>query len=142
MAASRNGDLHLHLQAGEELSKQFFAMNRIKYKRLWPRYIADMHVLKNDHPETWKELEEGNISVTKSSIPFLSIGADHALEQLNRAMKVQGLTGILNHSNARMRFFLAISELSRLEKDFKSQYKFLENHDDIHHGSRKSHARA
>ena len=37
VAASRNVDLHLHLEAGEALSKLFFAMDRIKYKRLWPR---------------------------------------------------------------------------------------------------------
>ena len=42
VAASRNADLALHLEAGEALSKMFFAMDRIKYKRLWPRYIADM----------------------------------------------------------------------------------------------------
>ena len=34
VAASRNADLHLHLQAGEALSKLFFAMDRLKYKRL------------------------------------------------------------------------------------------------------------
>ena len=34
VAASRNADLHLHLEAGEALSKLFFAMDRIKYKRL------------------------------------------------------------------------------------------------------------
>ena len=73
VAASRNADLHLHLEAGEALSKLFFAMGRIKYKRLWPRYIADMYALKIDHPETWRELEESNISVTKNAIPFVSM---------------------------------------------------------------------
>ena len=37
VTASRNADLHLHLEAGEALSKLFFAMDRIKNKRLWPR---------------------------------------------------------------------------------------------------------
>lgn len=32
VAATRNADLELHLQAGEALSKLFFAMDRIKYK--------------------------------------------------------------------------------------------------------------
>ena len=41
----------------------------IKYKHLWPRYIADMHELNTSHPETWRELQDGNISVTKSTIP-------------------------------------------------------------------------
>ena len=42
VAASRNADLALHLVAGKALSKMLLAMDRIKYKRLWPRYIADM----------------------------------------------------------------------------------------------------
>ena len=50
--ASRNVDLVLHLEAGEALSKLFFAMDQIKYKRLWPRYIADMHEMKTSHPPT------------------------------------------------------------------------------------------
>ena len=86
VAASRDADLHL--EAGEGLSKLFFAMDRITYKRLWPRYIADMHALKIDHPETWRELEESNISVTKNAIPFVSIGTDHAWEHLKKLMLV------------------------------------------------------
>ena len=58
------------------------AMDRIKYKRLWPGYIADMHALKIDHPETWRGLEESTIYVTKNAIPFVSSGADHACEHL------------------------------------------------------------
>ena len=106
VAASRNADLNLHLQAGEALNKLFFGMDRIKYKRLWPRYIADMHALKNDHPETWKKLELGNISVTKTAIPFVSIGADHACEHLNKFMKVHSsLIGISSNACKAMLLF-------------------------------------
>ena len=81
------------------MCKLFFAFDRIKYKRLWPRYLADMHEMKTKHPTTWRELEGGNISVTKSEIPFISIGADHACEHLNRMMKVHsGLVGISNNA--------------------------------------------
>jgi len=48
---SRNSDITLHLQAGEALSKLFFALDRIKYKCLWPRYIADMQELERSYPE-------------------------------------------------------------------------------------------
>ncbi len=114
ISASRNAGLSLHLQAGEALNKLFFAMDRIKYKRLWPCCIADMYMLKINYPETWKELaEKGNISVTKSAILFVSIGADHACEHLNKFMKVHsGLIGISNNANARQRFFLTSPELS------------------------------
>ena len=108
IAASRNADLKLHLQDGEELSKIFFALDRIKYKRLWPRYISDMHALKSSHPDTWRELEAGNVSDTKNTIPFVSVGADHAVEHLNRSLKVHAgvisIYRISNNANARQRF--------------------------------------
>ncbi|XP_014676761.1 PREDICTED: uncharacterized protein LOC106816650 [Priapulus caudatus] len=132
--ASRNSDLVLHLQAGEALSKLFFAMDRIKYKRLWPRYIADMHELRTSHPETWRELQYGNLSVTKSTIPFVSIGADHACEQLNRMMKIHsGLIDIPNNANARQRFFLATPEMSRLSAEFNGQFNLAVNKPQEHH---------
>ena len=135
--ASRNADLALHLEAGDALSKLFFALNRIKYKRLWPRYIADMYEMKTKYPATLRELEDGNISVTKSKIPFVSIGADHACEHLNRMMKVHsGLVGISNNANARQRFFLASPELPRLSTEFKGQFGIQahkpEGHHDVH----------
>ena len=132
--ASRNADIALHLEAGEALSKLFFAFNRIKYKRLWPRYIADMHELKTKHPATWKELEDGNIFVTKSEIPFVSIGSDHACEHLNRMIKVHsGLVGISNNANARQWFFLASPEMSRLSSEFKGQLGLQVNKPEGHH---------
>lgn len=143
VAASRNADLTLHLQAGEALSKMFVAMDRIKYKRLWPRYIADMHALQTDHPETWRELQAGgNISVTKSGIPFVSIGADHACEHLNRMMKVHsGLIGISNNANARQRFFMAAPELSRLSSQFKGQFDLNTDKPTEHHDLKPSSVR-
>ena len=123
VVASRNADLTLRLQAAEALSKLFFAFDRIKYKRRQPRYIADMHDLKTNHLATWNELEAGNLSVTRNDIPFVSIGADHACEQINKQMKVHsGLIGISNNANARQIFFMATPELSCLSKEFKSQF--------------------
>ncbi|KAL7381431.1 hypothetical protein ABVT39_005339 [Epinephelus coioides] len=132
--ASRNADLVLHLQAGEALSKLFFALDRMKYKCLWPRYIADMQDLKTSHPDTWHELQDGNISVTKSEIPFVSIGADHACEQLNQMMKIRsGLIGISNNAKARQRFFLATPEMSRLSTEYKEQFGIRADEPQAHH---------
>ena len=123
VAASRSADLILHMQAAEELSKLFFTFDRIKYMRLWPRYIADMQELRTKHPQTWKELEEGNLSVSRSNISFVSIGADHACEHINRQLKMHGgLIGISNNANARQRFFMAAPELSCLSRVFKNQF--------------------
>ena len=132
--ASRNADLALHLEAGDALGKMFFALDRIKYKRLWPRYMADMRELKEKHPANWRSLEEGDISVTKSDVTFVSIGADHACEQINREMKVQsGLVGISNNSNARQRFFLASPEISSLSTEFKGQFELQVTKSERHH---------
>jgi len=96
--------------------------------------LTHCDALKTDHPDTWRELEESNIFVTKSTIPFVSIGADHACEQLNRLMKVHaGITGISNNPNARQRFFLVTPELSCLAKDFKSQFHSAGSQAAVHH---------
>ena len=51
-------------------------------------------------------LAEGNFSVTKSAIPFVSIGVDHACEQVNCWMKEHnGIIGISTKENSRQRFF-------------------------------------
>ena len=119
VAASRKAVLALHLEAGEALSNMLFAMDRIKYKRLWPRYIADMYDLRTNHPNTWKELEAGNISVTKNEIPFVSIGADTACEHLNKLMTVRAeLVGTSSNINVIQRFFMATPKLSCLSKEF------------------------
>ena len=54
--ASRNAHMTLHLSAGEQLSKLFFFMDRSKYKRLYPRYISDMHEPRTTYHDTWNEL--------------------------------------------------------------------------------------
>ena len=73
--------------------------------------------------------------MTKNAIPFVSIGADHACEHLNKLMKVHGgLIGISNNPNERQRFLLAAPELSCLAKEIKDQFrdvgsKAVEHHD-------------
>jgi len=69
--ASRNVDIILHVGAGEALNKLFVAFDRLQ-----------------NIQQHGKNLEDGNLSVTKSEIPFVSLGSDHACEQLNRMMKV------------------------------------------------------
>ena len=60
----------------------------------------------------------GNWVVNKNEVPVCAIGADHALEQVNRSMKVSGgLIGITQNPNARARFFLVAPELARMSSD-------------------------
>ena len=132
--ASRLKDWELHLKAGEKLTGLFFAMDRLKYKRLWPRYISDMQALEKEDPKIWNAFIEGDFAVTKTDIPFVSIGPDHACEQENREIKQdRGLSGITQNSNARDRFFLAGPQLSRISKEYKAQFQ-EEIKRTVHHG--------
>ena len=70
-----------------------------------------------EHPDIWRELEKGSISVTKNTIPLVSIGGDHLFKQVNQLMKVHsGIIGIPSKTNARQRLFLTASELSNFAR--------------------------
>ena len=113
--ASRQGEWQLHLAAQEELCKYFFAHDHLHYARLSPLYCAEMRKLETSDPATWKALEDGDFCVTKSSIPFCSIGPDHGIEHENRTMKViGGITGITQNEATLDNFFLIAPELARL----------------------------
>ena len=117
--ASRQGEWQLHLTAQEELCKYFFAHDHLNYARLSPLYCAEMRKLETNDPDTWKALEDGDFCVTKSNIPFCSIGPDHGIEHENRAMKViGGITGITQKEATLDKFFLIAPELARLVNEF------------------------
>ncbi|KAL5007723.1 hypothetical protein ScPMuIL_016529 [Solemya velum] len=74
-----------------------------------------MAALETTDPDIHKEFMDGNFTVHKNKIPFCAVGVDHALEHINRIMKVTGgLVGITQNASARERFFLTAPELSRL----------------------------
>ena len=105
--AVRTGDWKLHLQALEVFTKYFFAHDRLNYARMVPLYLAEMDSLPATDPDVFAEFLSGNWVVNKNSnIPFCALGADHALEHVNRSMKVQGgLVGITLNQTARNKFF-------------------------------------
>lgn len=58
---------------------------------------------------------QGNWVVSRSAIPFSTLGADEALEHENKRLKMQGgLTEITLNEAARISFFLADVELTRI----------------------------
>jgi len=74
-----------------------------------------MTALQVTDPDIHQEFMSGNFAVNKNRIQFCAIGVDHALEHINRIMKVtRGLVGITQNASARVRFFLTGPELSRL----------------------------
>ena len=92
-------------------------MNRIKYRRLLPVYIAEMHGLKSTAPQVWDAFEKGGFLVQKSDIPFTAIGVDHAGEQVNKILKINGGLVCINHNiNATGRFFLTAPYIANITK--------------------------
>lgn len=118
--AVRNGDWVMHLNALEQFTKYFFAKDRLNYARMIPLYLSEMLSLQEIDPTLCEEFASGNWVVNKSKIAFCALGADHALEQVNRWMKVAGgIVGITQNQTARTRFFLVAPELARLKVESK-----------------------
>ncbi len=116
--ATCDGLWELHLSSLDALCKYFFAYDNQKYARLVPLYLAEMATLRDTDPNIHQEFMDGNFAVNKNQIPFCAIGVDHALEHINRIMKVTGgLVGITQNASARDRFFLTAPELSRLAEE-------------------------
>ena len=118
--AVRNGDWEGHLNVLAAFVKYFFAFDKLNYSRMIPIYISEMFALKESDPELWQEFTTGNWVVNKSQVALCALGADHALEQVNRWMKVAGgIVGITQNQTARTRFFLVAPELARLKVESK-----------------------
>ena len=116
--ASRQGLWDLHLASLDAMCKFFFVFDKLNYARMVPLYLAQMRELQTNDPEVWAEFQDGNFVVNKNAIPFCAIGPDHAIEHVNRWMKVSGgLVGITLNESARTRFFLIAPELARLAEE-------------------------
>ena len=119
--AVRTGDWDLHLEALQFFVKYFFAHDMLNYARMIPVSLAEMEIVKETDPEIYQEFQNGNWVVNKNAkVPFCAVGADHALEHVNRSMKVSGgLIGIMLNPTARTKYFLIAPELARLAEQGK-----------------------
>ena len=103
----------LHLASSHELVKFFFfTFDRQNYVRLTPVYLAEMFSLKKTDPCIWNYFDKRYFCINKGTVPHSAIGADHATEHENRAMKVLGgIKGIANNRLALEQYFLIIPEI-------------------------------
>ena len=117
----RTGDWKLHLDSLTAFTKYFFAHDKRNYARMIPLYLSEMQTLKETSPDIQDEFDKGNWIVNKNeAVAFCGIGADHALEHINRSMKVSGgLVGITMNVSARNRFFLVSPYMARLAEEAK-----------------------
>ena len=84
-----------------------------------PVYLSQMHELKEKDSERWEFLINGDFSVNKTSVPFTAIGADHATEHENRAMKVLGgIKDIANDVSKPDKYFTIAPEINQITQDF------------------------
>ena len=65
----------------------------------------------------------GCFCVSKTEVPFTSIGADHGIEQENRALKVlEGIKGISNSSECLEEYFLSAAKMNNVIADFCEKF--------------------
>ena len=66
-----------------------------------------MEIVKETDPEIYQEFQNGNWVVNKNEkVAFCAVGAENALEHVNRSMKVSGgLIGFTLNPSARKVFF-------------------------------------
>jgi len=131
----RTGDWELHLTSLELFTKYFFSHDKLNYARMIPVYLAEMSSLKESSPVVYEECVKGNWVVNKNpDVPFCALGADNALEHVNRSMKVTGgLTGITLNPSARTKLFLIAPELTRLADQAKEMAGLSSKTQDRHH---------
>ena len=105
--AVRTGDWDLHLEATQLFLKYFFAHDMLDYTCMILVYLAEMEMVKETDPEIYQEFQKGNWVVNKiAKVATCAVGADHALEHVNRSMKVSGgLIGITLNPTARTKYF-------------------------------------
>ena len=97
-------------------------------------YLSQMFKQKDKDQQTWEMMANGCFSVNKSEVPFTAIGADHGLEQENRALR--GIKGIANSSQALSEYFLSAAEMGSIVGNFCETYGIEENQSrkrDEHH---------
>ena len=94
-------------------------------------------MLEESDPEIYEELQRGNWVVNKNPcVSFCSLGADNALEHVNRLMKVSGgLVGITLSPNARIKHFLIEPELAQLAEKAKEMSGMSACKTEKHHHS-------
>ena len=56
-----------------QLAKYFFVHDQQNYAHMVPVYLAEMYALKEEEPEVWQFLAQGNFCVSKSDVPFCAI---------------------------------------------------------------------
>ena len=110
--ASRSRNWKLHLSTTEELMRDITGMDRIKYRRMLPVYLAEMYALESSDPLIWEAFNDGEFAVQTNDIPFTGIGMDHRGEQVNKVLKIEGGGGCRNFKKRERPYTLYVERTS------------------------------
>ena len=78
-------------------------------------------------------MNDGNFCLNNSNIAYTALGADHALEQANKTMKIHGgIKGIVNNQVSLDQYFIIAPEISSIEK-FYTFFGITDGDDQEHH---------
>lgn len=101
----------------QEIRSCTTAINRIKYPRMLSVYLLDMQASEERDPNIWPFFLEGYFSVQLNRIEGTTKGVDHARDQENKKLKIQGdLISITRQENSRNKFFLISHVVSEKEQ--------------------------
>ena len=139
MRATKQKLWSLHLASLDRFSPYFFALDLGNYARMTPVYLSSMYSLRKDDRETW-DFISSNFCCNKTKAPFVAIGVDHCLEQVNKELKVMGgIVGLSDDSIDKYCLTVPIKRfiLSKFEESISLTK--LSPADHIHHEDRGSH---
>ena len=92
-----------------------------------------MMELKENDEMSWQYLKD-NFSINKTGIPFFPIGSDHALEQDNKLLKVNGwVVGLTQNPTALHRFCLISPSLASLCSQFLKNSRIIDKSTKLKH---------
>ena len=113
-------------------------MDMRNYAAMIALHLAEMAALKSEDCETYLHLQSGAWAPNKNGLPFCSLGADEALEQENKKMKMTGgLVGITQLPETLNKFFLVAPYLSKVDA-YVQNTSPEQIHDSQHHELRRT----
>ena len=122
------------LNIHQGLLEDFIAMDRVKYRKPWLVYIAEMKKWKlkiqKSGTISWKK----NLSVLKSDIPVVVIRCGQASKQFNRENKTRrGLNGIPKNQNIRNLCYLPAPVCAQLQEEMTNKWLVFTSSHRKHH---------
>ena len=128
--AFREANFDMYVQSVRDLLPWMFAMDHGNYARWLYVHYRDMCILSSKHPDGYNHFQEGCFTVHKTSTRFLSIGLDHAHEQVNAGVKGDGwAVGLTENPALLRRWMVAGPEIARMIQEYEGDNSTTDEYD-------------